>query len=73
MIDSSHDFILDVKIDSQVIQAVTFLIPDRWRSLFTISKGHLTITKTGHKELPGRLVVSNIFYFHPEPWGNDPI
>ena len=35
--------------------------------------GHLTITKTGHKELPGRLVVSNIFYVHPEPWGNDPI
>ena len=24
-----------------------------------------------HKE--ARVVVSNILYFHPDPWGNDPI
>jgi len=24
-------------------------------------------------ENPYWVVVSNIFYFHPDPWGNDPI
>ena len=32
-----------------------------------------TIDYSGFQELVDEVVVSNTFYFHPEPWGNDPI
>ena len=45
MIDSSHDFILDVKIDSQVIQAVTFFDPRSLEVTFHHFKGSLNHPK----------------------------